>query len=306
MTGSSDIARSPVSRSVAIVIPTYNEQRNIKRLLTSIHGQIGVPWEVAVVDQQSTDRTREIARAYGCTVLEVPRPIFYTPPGRNRNLGAGAVNGEILLHLDADMELPSSTFLQRLVGLIDGGHQAAVIHELDVATGFWNKCKALERRCYWNSPIESARAVTRSLFEKVGGYDESISSGEDFYISALYRLETSIARDNDLVLLHHTGRTSLRSLLSKKFRYGKSAGTYLRKARQAGAVSGATLAFASFIAYLANVRLLTHDPIHYCCIFPLRFMEFIAIRLGIWVGPEKVVRSRVGSSSGEITKRDRV
>ena len=161
---------------VAIIVPTYNEERNIGELLESVQTQT-LGSEVAVVDQQSTDRTVEIARAYGCVVVARPRPAFYSPPGQSRNYGVAATSARLLLHLDADMRLPAPDFLARLVRLIDDTHQAAVIHELDVASGFWGKCKALERRCYWHTSLESARAVTRTLFTAVGGYDAQISSG---------------------------------------------------------------------------------------------------------------------------------
>ena len=49
---------------VAIIVPTYNEERNIGQLLESIKAQT-VACEVAVVDQESTDRTVDIARAHG-------------------------------------------------------------------------------------------------------------------------------------------------------------------------------------------------------------------------------------------------
>jgi hypothetical protein len=112
-------------------------------------------------------------------------------------------------------------------------------------------------------------------------------------IAARYQAETSVARDDKLFLLHHTGRTSLRRLLSKKFNYGKSARAYLRKAepRQAMRFVGLSLA-----AYLRNSQLLFRDPVHYLGIFPLRLTEFAAIRVGMYVGQRNVGRHR-GSAS---------
>src|SRR6202035_2638649 len=86
------------SPKVAIVIPTYNEEPNLGRLLRSIRSQ-SIPSEVIVVDQQSTDNTVEIARQYGCSVAHSPRPAFYTPPGPSRNKGAAMSRAPILIHL---------------------------------------------------------------------------------------------------------------------------------------------------------------------------------------------------------------
>lgn len=268
-----------------IVVPTYNEERNIQRLLRSIHSQIDTTYSITVVDQGSADRTAELARSSGGTVIEVDRPQFYSPPARSRNIGARSLTCTILLHLDADMELGSADFLKRLAAVIDSGHRAAVIHEADIATGFWATCKALERSCYRGTQMEAARAVTTDLFVSVGGYDEEISSGEDFFITRLYERETQIASDDYLLLLHHVGAPSLGSMLRKKFAYGRTAGTYLGKAETVGARSASSIVHVSIRAYLANWRLIRRKPIHYICIFPLRAFELAAVQLGLWFGP---------------------
>ena len=237
---------------VAIIVPTYNEERNIGQLLESIKAQT-VACEVAVVDQESTDRTVDIARAHGCVVIARPRPAFYTPPGQSRNYGVAATTAPVLLHLDADMRLPTPDFLARLLRLIDDGHQAA-------------------------------RCVTRQLFAAVGGYDEQISSGEDLYIASLYRRATSIVSDDDLVLIHSPGRQSLGSLLKKKYRYGKTARRYLRRASSEGEDGARYIVGTSLRAYFQHSAFLLQDPPHYVGIFPLRLMELIAVRLGMVAG----------------------
>lgn len=270
---------------IAVIIPTYNEERNIGRLLESVRRQT-VASEVVIVDQQSADRTVEIAKSYGCRIVEFPRPAFYTPPGASRNRGVAVSTAPILVHLDADMEFPGDDMLAHIIALIDDSHRAAVIHEIDVANGFWSRCKALERRCYWDTPMESARAVRRDLFDGVGGYDENISSGEDFYVDSLYRHNTVVVRDPRLILLHHPGHQTLFSLLSKKYRYGKTASRYLRKVSSSngGHSTRPGILQASVRAYLGNMSYLFRDPVHYTGIFALRLMEFVAILAGMMSG----------------------
>jgi glycosyltransferase involved in cell wall biosynthesis len=268
---------------VGIVVPTYNEERNIARLLASIRSQQGCSYSVAVVDQSSSDRTAQIVRSFGWPVMKVERAAFYSPPARSRNLGARSTAATILLHLDADMELSSPMFLQNLASLVDQGHRAVTIREHDVASGFWANCKALERSCYRGTEMESARGVTRELFALVGGYDEDVSSGEDFFITKLYRRHTRIARDDSLVLNHHIGRLSLRRLLVKKYSYGRTIGTYLRKARATAGQSSLGIVRMCMVAYLKNWRLLLRHPVLYLCIFPLRALELVAVGWGSWV-----------------------
>jgi glycosyltransferase involved in cell wall biosynthesis len=265
---------------VAIVVPTYNEERNIARLLSSISSQQGCSYSVVVVDQGSSDRTTQIARAFGCTVLDVPRSPFYSPPARSRNLGARSSAGTILLHLDADMELGSSSVLSKLESVIDTRHQAAILLEQDVASSFWSKCKALERFCYRGTEMEGARAATRELFEKVGGYDEDISSGEDFVITRFYQRHTHIVRHEDLVVRHHIRNMSLWQMLRKKFAYGKTAQAYLRRARESGSASATDIVRICLSAYVRNWRLAFRHPLLYGCIFALRALELVSIKLG--------------------------
>ena len=86
-------------RRLSVIIPTFNEEKTIGHTLDRVRG--GCVWEVIVVDGQSTDRTREIARAHGATVVE-------SPPSRGRQLtlGASIATGDTLLFLHADTSLP--------------------------------------------------------------------------------------------------------------------------------------------------------------------------------------------------------
>ena len=269
-----------------IVIPTFNEAHSVARLLASIQRQVGATYEVVVVDQGSTDETVTIARTFGTKVAVVARPPAYIPwitppwPAHSRNLGAQLVRGKILVHLDADMELASDNFLTKLEQLIDPEHQAAVLHEEDRASGFWGECKALERSLYIGSSVEAARAVSRTLFSAVGGYDEATSSGEDFLVSARYERFTKLASDPGLILYHHLGALRLRTLLKKKFAYGRTVGLYLRQAKQAGGRSAFKVAADSMRAYVTNWRIAVRHPILYLAIGPMRVLEFGAVTVG--------------------------
>ena len=281
MTGDGEpVAEQAGTRRVSVIIPTRNERTNIERLVRSLTSQTVPPQEIIVVDQDSEDGTAAIAADLGCVVVHREKPAFYSPPAQSRNIGARKATGDLLVHLDADMELPEGGVLQRLVALFDDRHEAAVIHERDVAEGFWNKVKAAERACYWGTPVESARAVTRSLFERVGGYDESISSGEDFAISESYARNTAIAASDDVWLLHHTGRTPLRRLLAKKFSYGRTAGAYLAGESDDPRRSPSSFMLICLRAYVKHWRMLFRDPARYIGIYVVRALETVALTAG--------------------------
>jgi glycosyltransferase involved in cell wall biosynthesis len=268
----------------AIVIPTLDEESNLERLLQSLNAQLNRDFKVAIVDQGSRDDTCGVAERFGCTVVKTPRPGFRTPPGQARNLGVKAIPGRIVLHLDADMEVGSPSFLDDVAGVIDVRHQAAVIHEDDVPTGYWARCKALERRCYAATAIESARVVTRDLFAAIGGYDPEIFSGEDAFISAIYEQRTSVVRISRLRIRHHTGPYTLRSLLLKKLSYGRTVEAYIRRSRSSGAKSPVRIVTLSLASYARNWRLARREPLLYLSILPMRALEFLAICAGLLLG----------------------
>ena len=92
---------------VSVVVPAYNEERWIGRLLESLLKQTILPLEVIVVNNASTDKTRVIVAGYkqkfkskGMRLVLVNEPIKGV--GQARNAGAKRVEGEILVFLDAD------------------------------------------------------------------------------------------------------------------------------------------------------------------------------------------------------------
>lgn len=89
--------KSVTNPELSIIIPTLNEEESIGTLLKAIKRQTHKSLEVIIADAGSTDRTRQIAKKYGCRVIEGG------PPSIGRNRGAAAARGKYLLFLDADM-----------------------------------------------------------------------------------------------------------------------------------------------------------------------------------------------------------
>ncbi|UCC49033.1 MAG: glycosyltransferase, partial [Gemmatimonadota bacterium] len=97
---------------LSLIVPAYNEQEYLPRLLDTVdvarERYQGGPEaiEVVVVDNLSTDRTEEMARARGCRVVRVERRVIAAA----RNGGAHAARGEVLAFVDADSRIHPETF----------------------------------------------------------------------------------------------------------------------------------------------------------------------------------------------------
>jgi glycosyltransferase involved in cell wall biosynthesis len=86
---------------VAVIVLTYNEERNIAQALGSVSG-----WakEIFILDSFSTDRTLEIAQPYGCQIAQHKFENYARQ--RNHALDALPIRSEWVLFLDADEWLP--------------------------------------------------------------------------------------------------------------------------------------------------------------------------------------------------------
>lgn len=91
------------ARAVSVIIPARNEEHNLPTLLRSLAAQSVQPCEILVVDDASTDRTAEVARQHGATVIPSrPLPEGWRGKTWACHQGAQAATGELLLFLDAD------------------------------------------------------------------------------------------------------------------------------------------------------------------------------------------------------------
>ena len=87
---------------LSAVVMTWNEERNIKRCLSSLSNRVD---EIIVVDMQSSDNTTEIAKTFKAKIYSHPY-IGYVEPARN--LGFEKATGDWILVLDADEEVPQT------------------------------------------------------------------------------------------------------------------------------------------------------------------------------------------------------
>lgn len=259
---------------VSVIIPTRDSSRTLGICLESLRRQRDLDVEIVIVDQESQDGTRSVAHSYDATVVDVKRTVTYSPPSRSRNVGFSKSRGNYILHLDSDMELSSPDLLSVCIRTCQKA-DAVIIPEVDVGTGFWARCKSMERQCSFGRPwLESPRFFRRETFEKISGYDQSITSGEDWDLTDRLLKGGAIVARVPTRIRHHLGTLSMRRQFMKKFSYGKT--MLLYATRSNGQMSRR---FSSYMgAYAGNVKILRFYAYP---VFLMRSIEAIGLFTGM-------------------------
>ena len=95
---------------LAIIIPAKNEEKTISYLLSSIKEQSIQDIKIIVSDANSKDKTKEIAKKYGCEIVEGGKP----GKGRNKGIENAIKQGfKLCMVIDADAILPSKYFIEQ-------------------------------------------------------------------------------------------------------------------------------------------------------------------------------------------------
>ena len=167
---------------ISFVIPAQNKARFIQRDLRSINTYLKgrQDYEIIVVDNASTDETAALAAAEGARVISVP---YKTTPAKVRNIGVAQAKGDVLIFIDGDVYL-TDQWIDRFESLLPEirANKLVTGSTLDVDPEASWIAKA------WFGPLFERQDVfvngghlmmSRSLFDQIGGFDETLETGED-------------------------------------------------------------------------------------------------------------------------------
>jgi len=214
---------------VSIVIPSRSG--HVERVLRSVEQQTLGDYEVDVVDDVH-------------------------PLNRARNAGAARARGELLVLLDDDITLGNKHVLQRMIDVLDKDPATAIVgvslrlppdaNRFQVSVGRQVPRyidPIVDADVVSNPPLDrygftvvkgGCCAIRRSVFDEVGGFDETVLTGED--TEFFYRVRR---RGHNLVVAagcwaYHAPPANLRGLLKKSFSYGVGHAREARKSPERG------------------------------------------------------------------------
>lgn len=268
---------------VSVIVATRNSHKTLDACLSSIARQTYKPIELIVVDRDSTDGTKVIAKFYTDNVYN------YRPErSAQRNFGVSQANGEFVLMIDSDMEL-SPDVVQDCIDVMCYKPQTrgVIIPEESFGKGFWARCKQLERSFYHNNnAIEAARFFAKSTFESVGGYDETMVSGEDWDLSSKVRNLGRIERVTS-VIHHNEGHLRLSNSLQKKYYYAGKAKIYLNKNQVGSKMTANVGPLQRYKLFLSHPRKLLANPFVGLGMLTMKTLEFGSGALGYFFSNRK-------------------
>ena len=220
---------------ISVIISTKNEETNIGNCLESIKHQTYSQnkIEIVVVDNNSTDKTKEIARKYTKKVYNYPNS-----PGDIKNFRGAQVNfgvkkssGKIIFFPDADMTFDKDLLKEGVELLAGGKLDALYVPEEIIGRGFFGKIRNFERSFCSETCLDALRLVKKKLYLAVGGFDEkNIMFGpDDWDFTKTIRKVTDKISITKSKIYHHEENLTVKTYLRKKKKYAKTFEGYVKK-----------------------------------------------------------------------------
>jgi glycosyltransferase involved in cell wall biosynthesis len=229
-----------LTQSVSVIVPAYNAAATIRPTLEALLKQeFDAPLEIIIIDDCSTDQTRDICESLG---LKVARNDVNMGLAASLNRGILLSENGIVVTLHSDVIPLSRDWLKRLVAPLsadDTGASSSLQHPPDVQVSsvtlweslLWGKVKP------HHALNNKADAYKKDVFRRVGTFDHARfrTAGEDEDMALRLRLHgvKVVSSSGEVQHNHKFGpnpeRKMLAKILTKEYSYGRSGGTLRRK-----------------------------------------------------------------------------
>jgi glycosyltransferase involved in cell wall biosynthesis len=252
------VARDPASPVLSFVIPAFNEEQLIGRTIGAIHRLVPpLSYEIIVVDNGSADATGRVASDLGATLIIQEGGTI----GSLRNRGAASASGGILVFLDADVVI-TPEWISRIPVLIemlteDPRRLTGAMCTIPDDASWIERCWFAPMRAPTTHVGSGHMILTRTFFDELGGFDESISTGEDYDISqrAIAR-GAQLDRDRRLKTVHLGYPRNIRAFVQRESWHGvgdfRSLSAFVRSKVAMAAATFAVLHVVLVFAVLAG------------------------------------------------------
>jgi glycosyltransferase involved in cell wall biosynthesis len=211
---------------LSFIIPAHNEEALLARTLTTIHAcarTIDEPYEVIVADDASTDRTAEIAREYGATVVGIHRRQI----SASRNAGAALAQGDKLIFVDADTMITPRVLRGALRALRSGAIGGGSLARFDDQVPLYGFILIRVIMPILQPLLQFTGGAflfcTRAAFEEIGGFSEEVFCAEEVVMAEALKKRGRfvILRDHIITSGRKVRKYSMWELLSVGLRIAR-------------------------------------------------------------------------------------
>lgn len=210
---------------VSVIIPTRNSGEFLEKCLDSIKNQTYQNIEIIIVDNNSTDRTKEIAKKF-------TDKIFNKGPERSSqvNFGAEKAIGGYIYKVDSDFILDKYV-IQQCINEVKKGYDAIIVHNSPEGSVSWiAKLRKFEVDMYkYDITHSSARFVKKEVYQKIGGFNEKITAGEDYDFQNKLNKKGYKTGFTEAEALHLGEPASFWKHMIKYYNYGKNFVNYVNE-----------------------------------------------------------------------------
>ena len=209
---------------LSIIIPQYNEEKDILDCLESLSLQTYKNFEIIVIDDGSTDNSLKMIKDFAkknkkIKILEQN----HRGPGIARNLGAEESKGEILVFVDADMTFDKD-YLKNLIQPILNENENAIGTENEIQSSnykknIWTRCAG---KWSFDGTYETRkifRALRKDKFFEMGCFDPKYGYADDQTFFLKYGVNPKIAKGS---ICYHKNPETLRELYGQNRWMGAS------------------------------------------------------------------------------------
>lgn len=215
---------------ISVVIPVLNGEKTLERCLVSVLKQNFDDYEIIIVDNNSTDKTKEIIDQ----VLKKSAKLIYifeSKPGRAnaRNAGVAAARGEIIAMIDADCLAPSDWLKKIAEPIINDGESVVAGFEKDVINNYWSNRRQEADWRFMNAKINNGYinhldtknfAIKADLLKRLR-FNPALLAGEDWDLYLRLRKENIKIKFLPELLVGHGHESSFSELFASQFVRGK-------------------------------------------------------------------------------------
>lgn len=227
-----------MSRSISVIVPSYNSARTIPCTLEGLMNQTVKPQEIIIVDSSDDGATPQLLSGFRSEIVNLiglPEP---APPATARNIGASKANGEVLAFIDADA-CPAPDWLEKIAKAFDEGCLAGG-GSVAVADFQKNRPLALAQLyLQFNEYLQAGQERTirfvpscnmfcqKLLFKRLGGFPEMRASEDILFCLRVGKVAPVWFIPG--VRVNHIFREDLKSFLQNQILLGKYAIPYRKE-----------------------------------------------------------------------------